>query len=353
MAINEWWAQDPDERYWLEITDREQLGDDLHAPQHDQSGRTTWSYELVRYVRDGDFILHWWKQPGSGPAIVGFSRAIGEPFASEITWQPHGTYGRASGRTITGPSWRVRLADYTELDAPVTLNRLRDLEPSVKAARGETEEMAGTPLYFPFALSDRRPLRTAQAYLTKMPLAALFAIPELNFLALGRPFNVDAGMPPTDDPDTTRRVDGQGRQLDAADRKAVERHAVDWALKYLADMGYVVEDVGYLGPYDIRATSGEDETRVEVKGSTGTATTVELTDGEVRETEGSWSSLLVVVDEIVLTRVGGRRTTSGGRPRLWWDWSIEEGRLQPTRYRYVLDAENALAGLDGAKTPDT
>ena len=33
MAINDWWADDPNERYWIEITDRQNLGDNVIAPQ--------------------------------------------------------------------------------------------------------------------------------------------------------------------------------------------------------------------------------------------------------------------------------------------------------------------------------
>ena len=34
-----WWSQDPREVYWLEITDRLDLGIDLKAPQADDYGR--------------------------------------------------------------------------------------------------------------------------------------------------------------------------------------------------------------------------------------------------------------------------------------------------------------------------
>ncbi len=38
MAINKWWEDDDRQRYWMEITDRDNLGVDLHAPKTDQSG---------------------------------------------------------------------------------------------------------------------------------------------------------------------------------------------------------------------------------------------------------------------------------------------------------------------------
>ena len=33
MAINEWWLGDDEERFWVEVTDREALGSNLIAPQ--------------------------------------------------------------------------------------------------------------------------------------------------------------------------------------------------------------------------------------------------------------------------------------------------------------------------------
>ena len=33
MELHRWWEQDPKERYWLEVTDRRDLGADLNAPQ--------------------------------------------------------------------------------------------------------------------------------------------------------------------------------------------------------------------------------------------------------------------------------------------------------------------------------
>ena len=78
---------------------------------------------------------------------------------------------------------------------------------------------------------------------------------------------------------------------------------------------------------------------VEVKGSSGTSTTVELTAGEVGEaySPGDFDSLLIVVDQIEWTKEpDGRIATTGGRPRIWLSWAPEEERLTPTSYRYLL-----------------
>jgi hypothetical protein len=46
MTMNAWWEGNHYESYWMEITDREDLGADLHAPQLDggaaSTGPTVW-----------------------------------------------------------------------------------------------------------------------------------------------------------------------------------------------------------------------------------------------------------------------------------------------------------------------
>src|SRR4051812_41575802 len=120
MAINDWWTGDARQRYWLEITDRDDLGLDLHAPQLDGGGRANWSYDLVRYVEPGDVVLHWHKNRLGRPAMVGFSEAVGAVDASTIVWQAHGTYGRSRGPSRRAvPSWLRPLRSYTALEQPV------------------------------------------------------------------------------------------------------------------------------------------------------------------------------------------------------------------------------------------
>jgi hypothetical protein len=48
MAINTGWADDPEQRYWMEITQRDVLGENLLAPQVDGAGHEQWSHTLVR-----------------------------------------------------------------------------------------------------------------------------------------------------------------------------------------------------------------------------------------------------------------------------------------------------------------
>jgi hypothetical protein len=56
-----WWEASTDERYWCEITDRDDIGADLHCPQTDESGKSYWSYSLVNAIWAGRYrppLLH-------------------------------------------------------------------------------------------------------------------------------------------------------------------------------------------------------------------------------------------------------------------------------------------------------
>jgi hypothetical protein len=343
MPINEWWAGDPTERYWLEITDRADLGVDLHAPKTDQSGKETWSYSLVSHVRDGDIVFHYWKQAGQDKAIVGYSKATGSLESSEIQWQPHGTFGRGKKMLANRPAWRFPLSDFTDLSTPVTLEDLRGLEPSLREnVEGLAQTFSG-PLYLPFVFSNRRPLRTAQGYLTKLPASFVTAIPGLE-VALRVPIPrraTEASIAVKAAPTEQTRY-----QSDPKVRKAIERRAMDWALRHFEGLGYLVEDVGESNPYDILAVGKDTELHIEVKGSAGTSTTVELTAGEVNEatTGREASSVLFLVDQIEWSRsASGEISTSGGRMRLWWNWKPEHERLTPTSFRYLLPPDAAQA----------
>ncbi|CAL9301517.1 protein NO VEIN domain-containing protein [Streptomyces sp. SudanB182_2057] len=333
MAVNKWWAHDPNERYWLEITNREDIGTNLLAPQVDDRGKEYWSYALVREVRPGDLVLHWDKN--HGPGVVGYSRVQGEAFASTITWQSRGTYGRHRSMSGPEPAWEAPLGGYRRLRHPVTQARLREIEPTIRSLRERLAEVAAGPLYFPFALSKSRPLRAAQGYLTKLPRALVEELPELRELrqlAISRPHESETPVLPSTSPSNLRKPTGYGRQRDAKRRQAVERYAMDLVLDHFRSLGYQVEDVGDHSPWDITARRNGNEIHIEVKGSTVTREAIDLTEGEVRHAEGV-PTCLVVIDEIQL---GDDLRCRGGRWRTWNDWVPVREELVATAYRHPL-----------------
>lgn len=327
MAINEWWTSDANERYWLEVTDRESPGSDLIAPQLAGGGRETPSYTLVNHVRPGDVVLHWWKPPGAEAAIIGSSTASGYPFESTLEWQARGTYGRERGVTSVGDAWEAPITGFEEIDPPVTLERLREREAEMRALRDALNDAHGTT-YFPFAFSDKRAMRTGQGYLFKFPVGILALFPELEQVrrAPVQPGGQQRGTRP------------QRRKVDPKFKKAVERHAVDWTLEYFDSSGFEAIDVGDTESFDVLALTDEgEELQIEVKGSSTEAIAVTLTDGEVKHWGHDYERVLVVDDRIqVRSLAGSKFETSGGRHRVWREWEIDDDALQPTEFRYTL-----------------
>lgn len=178
MEFNRWWVDNPDEVYWLEVTDREDIGVDLNAPQQRDDGREYYGYSLITEVREGDIVFHYHKDKG---AIVAWSKASGSYWSDNVIWGARGTAARLAGvRPYLRAGWRHGLEGIQLLRPDVRLEELRDRQEAIQAIRDQLEQKYGSSLYFPFEASSRRDLRPTQAYLTKLPFDVLALFPALN-----------------------------------------------------------------------------------------------------------------------------------------------------------------------------
>ena len=329
MAINEWWVDDPDERFWMEITGRTNLGANLLAPTTAKDGKETSSYTLVDHVKKGDVVYHWWT--GNEPAaIVATSTVSGTPFRSRIRWAAHGTY--SAGERTTA-AFEAPLDNFVELDSAITLTDLRSIETRLRQIRDDLQADVDGPIYFPWAFSDKRPMRTTQGYLVKLPSVVVRELGLVEDKISQRRRN---GRKPSA---RSRSKGTGGRQQNQDLKRATEQYAVRLATSHFEELGYEVHDVGATRSYDLHAVDSEgNEVHVEVKGSTTHAVAIELTEGEVQHWDDSYERALFVVDEIEYSGIGPHYEMSGGRSRIWRDWHIDhsDGRLMPTRYRYTL-----------------
>jgi hypothetical protein len=334
VAIDDWWVTDPDQRFWMEITDRKDLGADLFAPTTDGSGRPYWGYELMTYVQAGDVVLHWHKMLAGEPGIVGWSQATGEYEDTDISWQAHGTVGRTRGNLGRRPAWRMPLVNFTPLPNPVLIGAVRARESKLRQAQLDLEaRYENRSLYFPFGFSDRRELRAQQTYFVKMPREVLGILDLADLESTPGPKRRPAG-----DGKAPKGGDGDsGFIADSVVRSAIEWRAVNLAINDYTAHGYEVDYTGASKPYDLVVTKGRDVRRVEVKGSSGKAKAIELTTGEVGNSRGSLPTDLYVVDGIEWTRgADGSVDAYGGDARWWRDWMADDVSLVATRYRYAL-----------------
>lgn len=146
-----WWTAFPAERFWLEVSGRETFGTDLRAPD---DART--SHTLVREVRSGDLVFHYSKRNRS---IVGWSEVVGPPRHIENEY-----------RTELGG-----MLGFTRVD----LARLRDFDSAIRDTASEMDDLGYDLRGFPFERSRTRLVRPLPAYLSKLPLRIVVAIPEL------------------------------------------------------------------------------------------------------------------------------------------------------------------------------
>lgn len=323
--VNTWWTGDGAERYWMEITDRPDVGTDLNAPQRDGAGRENWTYTLVTWARPGDVVFHWHTDWSEHSAIIGWSEVVGpleeiDPY----TWLAHGTRGRARGVPTVGRGWRMPCANFTELERPVDAVRLNALRAEILQLADNLKKQHGTT-YFPFSRYGDT-IRAAQAYLTKFPAGLLQLLPEVR-----NAFIYDAANEPL----TQGRRRGAGRLLDPALRKAIEEHAVERARQYYLNLG--ATDIVVLGkPFDLLVRGLSEEIHVEVKGSSVTSDKVALTSNEVIHANTYSRTDLFVVDQISFAATDGKYSTSGGRDRVWEMWRPSPSDLSATQYQYRL-----------------
>lgn len=337
LMLNQWWLDDPAERYWMEITNRPDFGANVRALQRDGSGRENWSYALVTALRPGDVVLHWHKTLNATPGLVGYSTAVEGPFDDVLVWNARGSYGRRrADNDQPQPAWRFDLASYTALPSPIDQEAFRRVETRLHETYQDLRNRHVGPLYFPFSFFTSRPLRVMQAYMVKVPAVVLDAVPELATIPRPR-LSARQSTPrsPAAHRSRAARSNGSGYLTDQVLKVALEKHAVRIVMDHYRDVeGYEVEDVGSQESYDVRATRGTEELHIEVKGSSVPTDNVELTANEVGHAHVT-DTHLVIVDEIRWRRLSdGTIEASGGRARRWTAWTPAEEYLKITRYRY-------------------
>jgi len=343
VALNKWWVGHPDQRYWMEITDRDDVGSDLNAPQLDVRGNEPWSYALVAEVQPGDRVLHYKTNHPGGGALIGWSEVTDAASEGVISWQAHTAGGEEQG-VKEGASWYAPLTGFQAFESPVRGKDLGPIDASVVGVRDAVTSTYGSPPYFPFYQYRPGEVRAQQGYLAKFPLELLDLLPALS--AVRDTPRVDDS--PGDDeveeetkPQGSRVAHGRlTRTQDPELRAAIERRSLDVVIDYYTGLG--ATDIVEVGkPYDLRLTLEGQTRHVEVKGSSLRIESVELTINEVTHAEDFQPTDLAVVDNISYQRqAGAGLKTSGGDLRRWSDWWPNEEDLRATKFSYALPAQH-------------
>lgn len=164
MPINQWWSSNSQEEYWIEVTDRYDIGVNLKSPQYNENGEEFWGYSLIKYVKAGDIVFHYDKKV---QAIKSKSIATGNFWEDKITWAARGASARDAGITPhIRAGWYLGLENFEILDNPLELSTIRQNQNEILR---QLNELKHKPTYFPFAFSKLRDIRPLQGYLFKLP----------------------------------------------------------------------------------------------------------------------------------------------------------------------------------------
>lgn len=136
-----------------------------------------------------------------------------------------------------------------------------------------------------------------------------------------------------------KRRSGQGYGLPAPARQSIERHSMDRAVRYFAELGWpTITDVSRYRCFDLLCQRGSDELRIEVKGTTSAGRSILLTRNEVTHARRVFPRVaLYVLADIELTALGSTAFEASGGTEIVRDpWDIRIGQLQPLAYRYEV-----------------
>lgn len=176
-SLSLWWGSMPEERYWLEITGRADLGTDLRAPLTNEQGDRFWSYSLLACVDKGDVVFHYDRHRS---AIVAVSVATGTKWCDSIVWAARGTSAREAGiEPHVRDGLYVGLENFSALAHPLALTRMREMKGEIESGVAALRSRVGNTLYFPLELGSARETRPMQGYLFKLPRFFVDLFPQL------------------------------------------------------------------------------------------------------------------------------------------------------------------------------
>ena len=129
-------------------------------------------------------------------------------------------------------------------------------------------------------------------------------------------------------------VSSQGFGLTAAERMAIEQHAMKMAEDYFEGLNYHVYDCSTTEAYDLHCTKEYETLFVEVKGTTGDGDSIFLTRNEVRLSRKNPNMMaLFIVRGISLSHSGVKIIASGGVSQVVKPWDVDKFDPEPIQFQ--------------------
>lgn len=245
-----WWTGATNEPYWMELTEREDLGGQLWNSEVGAGGGTIPSTPLLDVMEQDDVVFHYHK---GLRAIVGRSRVA----------SGSGVHGRRNGQRYIGRE----IDDYEALATGLSLDQIRGESAAVFAAFDSIKAADAPPYFFPFVPSAHGG-QPAQSYMSKFPRAAVEALSLMTptpTLPMGVPRN--GPKPP---PSKVSKSDPFSTDPDKVDRGTKGHHDTEEALRaFVAAQGAQPLDANPLEPpFDLGWTNAGTCWIAEVKSTT-------------------------------------------------------------------------------------
>ena len=173
--INAWWEGVPGERYWLDVTNRNDRNELLAAPCDMGRRSAYWVHRLITHVKDGDVVFHF---DALQESIVAWSIPYGRVEKMQLSWPLAASHaeGATSRRLL---SWAIGLRQFTPLGAAVPLREIAQIQWSLFPSLRALEDEVGGPLYYPFEMGIREATRPLSGYVFKLPSVLVHGSPEL------------------------------------------------------------------------------------------------------------------------------------------------------------------------------
>jgi len=180
IRINAWWERRAGERYWLDLTKRDDRGKILASPRGEGKWGDFWGHRLITHVKSGDVVFHY---DPSQQAITSCSLAKGRVVKEHLSWSlPAGSEGEGVTNHRVA-SWRIDLERSTELAAAVPLDEIAKIQSSLFPSLRALEEEVGDPLYYPFEMGSAQATHLLSGYVFKLPEVFVNGFPELESAA--------------------------------------------------------------------------------------------------------------------------------------------------------------------------
>ena len=148
----------------------------------------------------------------------------------------------------------------------------------------------------------------------------------------------------TSDPQKKKKLPkgGQGRLIDPAKKKAIELHAMAVAREHYESLDYQVtdtskKDASNKAPFDLLCLKDAEIRKIEVKGTTQSPLSVNVTANEVESARGlDCETDLFIVYGITVYKELGEYRAEGGDTKILTNWIPEDEQLTPTQFVYRL-----------------